>query len=77
MAVKAVAGHQGPRSESRGQPLAEVGDPPAQRLEERPVECYTRIPQSRRPVIEMVDVALRSYLLTPVSEPKLTNPEEV
>jgi hypothetical protein len=28
-------------------------------------------------VIEMVDVALRSYLLTPTSEPKLTNPEEV
>jgi hypothetical protein len=28
-------------------------------------------------VIEMVDVALRSYLLTPASEPKLTNPEEV
>jgi len=28
-------------------------------------------------VIEMVDVALRSYLMTPASEPKLTNPEEV
>jgi hypothetical protein len=28
-------------------------------------------------VIEMVDVALRSYLLTPASEPKLTKPEEV
>jgi hypothetical protein len=28
-------------------------------------------------VIEMVDVALRSYLLTTASEPKLTNPEEV
>jgi hypothetical protein len=28
-------------------------------------------------VIEMVDVALRSYLLTPASQPKLTNPEEV
>ena len=28
-------------------------------------------------VIEMVDVALRSYFLTPVSEPKLTNPDEV
>jgi hypothetical protein len=27
--------------------------------------------------IEMVDVALRSYLLTPANEPKLTNPEEV
>jgi hypothetical protein len=28
-------------------------------------------------VIEKVDVALRSYLLTPASEPKLTNPEDV
>ena len=28
-------------------------------------------------VIEMVDVALRSYFLTPASEPKLTNPDEV
>jgi hypothetical protein len=28
-------------------------------------------------VIEMVDVALRSYFMTPASEPKLTNPEEV
>jgi hypothetical protein len=28
-------------------------------------------------VIEMVDVALRSYFLTPSSEPKLTTPEEV
>ena len=27
--------------------------------------------------IEKVDVALRSYLITPASEPKLTNPEEV
>ena len=25
----------------------------------------------------MADVALRSYLMTPPSEPKLTNPEEV
>jgi len=25
----------------------------------------------------MVDVALRSYFMTPASEPKLTNPEEV
>ena len=25
----------------------------------------------------MVDVALRSYFLTPASEPKLTNPDEV
>jgi hypothetical protein len=28
-------------------------------------------------VIEMVDVALRSYFLTPASEPKLTKPDEV
>ena len=28
-------------------------------------------------VIEMVDVALRSYFLTSASEPKLTNPDEV
>jgi hypothetical protein len=27
-------------------------------------------------VIEMVDLALRYYLMTPASEPKLTNPEE-
>jgi hypothetical protein len=25
----------------------------------------------------MVDVALRSYFMTPASEPKLTNPDEV
>jgi hypothetical protein len=28
-------------------------------------------------VFAMVDVALRSYFLTPASEPKLTNPDEV
>jgi len=28
-------------------------------------------------VIEMVDGTLRSYFLTPASEPKLTNPNEV
>jgi len=28
-------------------------------------------------IIEMVDVALRSYFLTPASEPTLTNPDEV
>jgi hypothetical protein len=28
-------------------------------------------------VIEIVDVALRSYFMTPASEPKLTNPDEV
>jgi hypothetical protein len=44
-AAEAVADHQGPRSEGRGQPPAEVGDPSAQRVEKRPVECYTRIPR--------------------------------
>ena len=47
---KPIISHKGPRSESRGQPPAEVGDPSAQRVEERPVECYTRIPRSRRPI---------------------------
>ena len=28
-------------------------------------------------VIEMVDMVLRSYFMTPASKPKLTNPEEV
>jgi hypothetical protein len=28
-------------------------------------------------VTEMVEVALRPYFMTPVSEPKLTNPDEV
>jgi len=28
-------------------------------------------------VIEMVDVSLRTYLMTPASKPKLTNPEDV
>jgi len=28
-------------------------------------------------VIEIVDVALESYLQTPASEPKLTNPDDV
>jgi hypothetical protein len=40
----AEAGQQGPHSDSRGQPPAEISDPPAQRVEERPVECHTRIP---------------------------------
>ena len=29
------------------------------------------------PVIEMVDVALRSYFISPVSEPHFTTPDEV
>jgi hypothetical protein len=28
-------------------------------------------------LIEMVDVVLRSYFMSPASEPKLTNPDEV
>jgi hypothetical protein len=48
-AAEAVADHQGPRSKSWGQSPAEVGDPPAQRVEERPVECYTQIRWTRRP----------------------------
>jgi len=28
-------------------------------------------------IIEVVDLALRSYFMTPANEPKLTNPEEV
>jgi hypothetical protein len=46
----ALAAHRGLRPESRGQPSAEVGDPTAQRGEERSVECNTLIPQSRRPI---------------------------
>ena len=49
-AADAVGDHQAPRSEGRGQPPAEVGDPPAQRVEKRPVEGYTRIPRSWRPI---------------------------
>jgi hypothetical protein len=43
-AAEAVADHQGPRSESRGQQLTEVGDPPAQRVEKKTVRRDTRIP---------------------------------
>ena len=122
-AAEAVADHRGPRSESRGQPPVEVGDPPAQRVKKWPVERDTRTPRSRRPiaveddqtgdessysisplvtpggialsdsekdealadsleilfqpvtdpsvpaVIEMVDVSLRYYFLTPTSDP--------
>jgi hypothetical protein len=45
-AAEVVADHQGPRSESSGQPPADVGDLSAQRVEERPMEFYTRIPRS-------------------------------
>ena len=130
LAAEVVASNQRTCSESRSQPPAEVGEPPAQRVEERPVECDIRIPRSQRAIavedaqtgdessfsvspwspqgiavsdsekaeapansletqfqqvrdpsvptaIEMVDVALRSYFLTPASEPKLTIPDEV
>ena len=126
-----MADHQGPRSESRGQPPANIGDSQARRVEERHVEHDARLPRSWRPiaveddqkddessyfvsplvtpggialsvsekaealadnleaqfqpvadssasaVIEKVDVALRSYLMTPANEYKLTKPEEV
>jgi hypothetical protein len=45
-----VAVHKGPRSESPGQPPAYDGYPPTHRVEERPVDCDTRIPRSRRPI---------------------------
>jgi hypothetical protein len=45
-----LADHEEPRSESRGNPPAEVGDPSTQRVEERPVEYYAQIPRSRRPI---------------------------
>jgi len=35
-----MASHEGPRSESSGQPPSEVGDLQAERVEERPVEQY-------------------------------------
>jgi len=50
LAAEAVAGHQWPHSKSRSQPPAEVSDPPAQRVEERPVQCHTRFPRSWRHV---------------------------
>ena len=106
-----MADHQGHRSESRGQPIEEVGDPPAQRVEKRPVERHCSIPRSRRrplwrmmvttggialsesekgethahnletqfqpvnnpsapAITEMVEVALRSYFLSPTNEPQ-------
>ena len=46
----AVADHQGPRSESLSQLPGEFGDPPAQRVEKRPVEYDTRIPGYRKPI---------------------------
>jgi len=42
---EAAADHQEAHSESRGKPAAEVGDPPAQRVEKGQVERYTRIPR--------------------------------
>jgi len=45
-----VAFHQVPRSDNREHPPTEVGDPPTQRVEERPVESDNRIHRSRRPI---------------------------
>ena len=54
-AAEAVTGLQTPRVEGRGQPPAKVGDPPAQRVEERPVENDARVPRSRRLNVVEVD----------------------
>jgi len=119
-----VAAHQGPRSENRGQPPAEVGvllPPPVERdtrsrrsiaVEDDQTgdeSSYSISNPLRSPrgeslsqtekaeafavsleaqfqpvtdpsvlaVIEIDDVALKSYFLAPASEPKLTNPDEV
>jgi len=50
----AEAGHQRPRSESRGEPPAEVGDP-SDRVEELSVDWGTRIPRCRRPIAVKYD----------------------
>jgi hypothetical protein len=57
-----VAVHQGPRSKSRGKPTAQVGEKQATRVEERPLEWYTRIPASRRPVA-VEDEQTREFLV--------------
>jgi len=41
------------------------------------LEAHFQLVTDPSAVIEVVEVALRSYLMTPASEPKLTNPEEV
>ena len=66
-AAEAVADHQGPRSESRGEPPAEVGVPPAQIVEERPVQRDTRMPRSWGPVAVEDDQAADeiSYSISP------------
>ena len=57
--------------ESQGQPPAEVGDPPAQRLEKRAVERNTWIPRPRRPIAveddQMGDES--SYSISPLVTP--------
>ena len=70
-AAEAVAGHQGPRSEIRDQLPAAVCDTPVQRVEERPVECDTRIPPSRRPISVEDDQAgdESSYSVSPLVTP--------
>ena len=64
--------HQRPHSESLGQLPTEVGDPPGQRMQERPVECHTRIPGSQRPVVVEDDQAGDeiSYSVCPLVTPR-------
>jgi len=45
-AAVAVAAHQRPRFQCQGQAPADVGDPPAQQVEKRQVERYTRFPRT-------------------------------
>ena len=47
-ASEAVANHQGSYCDTRSHPPAEVGDPPTQIVEKRPVQRDTEIPRSRR-----------------------------
>jgi len=70
-AAEAVAGYQGPHSESRSQTPADVSDPPVQRVEERPVEWQTLIPRSRIPVAVEVGQAgdESSYSVSPLVTP--------
>ena len=69
-----MADHQGPRYESQGEPPAEVGDlSDSEKAEALADNLETQFQPMTDPsapaVIEMVDVALRSYLLSPASEP--------
>jgi len=68
-AAEAVADHQGPCSESRGQPSAKDDDSQSQRVEERPVEHDARIPRCRRPIVVEDDQTgdVSSYSVSPWS----------